>query len=66
MRWGVVIKIVLAVCAVVIIAGAAAYVATFVVPQYQHALLMQSFDEGQLRSLTNRMVRVETVLHLVR
>jgi hypothetical protein len=40
------------------------YVMAVVVPQRENARLIQIFDELQLQSLQDRMLRVETVLHI--
>jgi len=63
-RWGFVAKVVLAVSLPAFAAYAAWCLAAFAVPQYENAKLMQEFDELELRDLSNRMLRIETVLHL--
>jgi hypothetical protein len=63
-RWGVVIKAVLAVCAVALVACAVWYVVAILVPRVERANSQRQLDEMELSALRIRMVRIEAVLHL--
>ena len=64
LRWGVVVRVVLAACVIAFIAGIAWYVDAIMIPAQENAAVAHQLDEFELHSLSNRMLRVETVLHL--
>jgi flagellar biogenesis protein FliO len=63
-RWRVVTRVVLAVCALAFVAFIAWYVVAIVIPRQQHARQQREFDEIELSILSSRMLRVETILHI--
>jgi hypothetical protein len=63
-RWSVVARVVLAVCALAFVAFIAWYVVAIVIPRQQQARQQREFDEIELSILSSRMLRVETILHI--
>jgi uncharacterized ion transporter superfamily protein YfcC len=63
-RWGVVVRIVLAVCLAAIIIFAIWYAAAIAMPQAERANTNRALESYELQSLSARMLRVETMLHL--
>ena len=63
-RWSVVIRAVLAACAVALIAFAAWYVAVFGLPAWRRAREERAFESVELQRLIVRVVEIERFIHL--
>jgi hypothetical protein len=63
-RWGVIIKVVFAVCAAVFVLFLVWYAAVLVVPAYNRAQADRAFESAEVRFLMARIYQIQTFIHL--
>ena len=62
-RWGVVIKVVLVVCAAVFASFVVWYVAAVMVPAYNRAQKESAFESAEIQFLVTRLGQIQTFIH---
>jgi hypothetical protein len=62
-RWGVVTRAVLGACLAAIVIFAIWYAAAIAMPQAERAAVDRQLESYEVQSLSERMLRVETMLH---
>ena len=62
-RWGVIIKIVLAVCAAVFVVFVVWYVVAVMVPAYNRAQKESAFESAEIQFLVTRLGQIQTFIH---
>ena len=62
-RWVVVIKVVLAVCAAVFVSFVVWYVASVMLPAYNRAQAERAFESAEVQFLVTRVGQIQTFIH---
>jgi uncharacterized membrane protein len=63
-RWGVIIKVVLAVCAAVFVVFLVWYVSSVMIPAHNRAQQQRAFESAELQFLVARVYQIQTFIHL--